>query len=70
VLSLDNFLGLLGDSVKLDILCPFFKVLDFQVKTFLLVTDFLKVDLEHRNVVHQLDLHLSLAVDFLVFVVN
>jgi hypothetical protein len=70
MLALNDLLSLLSYSVELDILGTLFEVLYFKIKALLLVLDLLQVHLEVADLVHKLDLELTLSVDFLVLVVN
>ena len=52
MLTLDDLLRLLSDSVELDILSSLFVILNFKIKSFLLVLDFLQISLEITYVFH------------------
>lgn len=70
MLALDDLLGLLGDSVKLDILGPLFKVKDLEEKLLALVLNPLKLLLVMSDLLHLVDLALSTVSNLVVFILD
>lgn len=68
VLALDDLLGLLGHTVKLNISGSLFEILSHQRQLFLLELNFLEVLLVLKNRLHLLDLGFSLILDALIFI--
>lgn len=66
VLSLDDFLGLLGHSVQLDVLSSLLEISNFEIKSLLNVSNSLEISLELRNLVHQFHLLVTLVLDFVI----
>ena len=70
VLSLDDFLGLLGHTIELDVLCPLFEISDLQVESLFLIPDPLETGLEVANLIHLLNFGLTSALDLFILVVD
>ena len=70
VLALNDFLGLLGDSVQLHILGSLLKVSDLTLETFVFVHDLLEHCLVTENVGHVGDLGVTLTLDETVLQVD
>ena len=70
MLALNDFLGLLGDSVQLHVLSPFLKVSDLTLETLVFVHDLFEHSLVAQNVGHVGDLGITLTLDETVLQVD
>jgi hypothetical protein len=70
VLSLDDLLGLLGHTVKLDISGSLFEILSHERQLFLLQLNFLEVLLVLKNRLHLLDLGFAIFLYALILISN
>ena len=70
MLSLDDFLSLLSDSVKLNILSSLLEVGDFKIKSLLDISYPLEIGFELRDLVHEFDFLVSLVLDLVILQLN
>lgn len=70
VLSLDDLLGLLGHTVKLNISGSLFEILSHERQLFLLQLNFLEVLLVLKNRLHLLDLGFAVFLYALILISN
>lgn len=70
MLTLDDFLGLLSDSVELDILSSLLEIFNFQIESLLDISNPLETSFELTDRLHELNLFVTSSIDFLIFVVN
>lgn len=70
VLSLDDFLSLLGHTIELDVLCSLLEISDFQIKSLFLIPDPLETGLEVTNLIHLQNFVLTSAMDLFVLEVD
>jgi len=67
MLTLDDFLGLLGNTIKLDVLGSLLKIGDLQVESLFDVFNSLKVSFKLTDSVHKSNLVFTLLLDASVF---
>lgn len=70
VLSLDDFLSLLGHTIELDVLGSLLEISDFQIESLFLIPDPLETSLEVTNLIHLPNLVITSAMDLFVLEVD
>jgi len=70
VLSLDDFLSLLGHTIELDVLGSLLEISDFQIESLFLIPDPLETSLEVTNLIHLQNFVITSAMDLFVLEVD